>query len=338
MSANALPSGVGRRTSDAVLVLRALGLGDALAGIPALRGVRRRWPDRFIALACSHDIGGWLKDLGLIDEVLSTQGLTPLTWPPPGWIGFGGHIAVDLHGRGPLSHRVLAATAPDSLTAFRCPRSGHLAGPRWRSDEHEVRRWCRLVRSAGGHCDVEDLRLPPAAERSGAVVLHPGAASRSRRWPADRWSWLAGRLSAAGHQIIVTGGPSETELCAEVAAGAAAAGGRRSDITVLAGSLELPALTGVIGAAELVVCGDTGVAHLATALSTPSVLLFGPTPPQYWGPAIDPQLHTVIWHGRLDSPGNPHANTIDPALAAITGPEVLEATEVLLAGRYAGRT
>jgi len=329
----------GRRTSDTVLVLRALGLGDALTGFPALRGVRRLYPDRFITMAVGPEIGCWLKDLGLIDEVLPTSGLTDLEWPPPGWIGVGGHVAVDLHGRGPLSHRILAATAPEELIAFRCRRAGHLAGPRWQQEEHEVQRWCRLIRSTGGHCDAEDLRLARPDGRTDSVVVHPGAASASRRWPADRWGWLAGRIAGSGRRIIVTGGPAEAKLTDRVAEIARAAGGSQTaGIQVAAGTLDLPALTRVIGRSALLVSGDTGVAHLATALGTPSVLLFGPTPPQYWGPAIDSPLHTVLWHGSLDHPGDPHGDVIDPALASITAPEVLAAVGDQLASSYAGST
>jgi hypothetical protein len=67
------------------------------------------------------------------------------------------------------------------------------------------------------------------------------------------------------------------------------------------------------------------------------VLLFGPTSPRYWGPAIDSSLHTVLWHGNEDEPGDPHSSVIDPALATITGPEVLEAVSDQLASSYTGR-
>jgi ADP-heptose:LPS heptosyltransferase len=321
-----------RSTGDAVLVLRALGLGDALAGIAALRGIRRRWPERFISLATSPTIGEWLQQLGIIDEVLPTSGLKPLDWPPPAWIASGGHIAVDLHGRGPLSHRVLMTTAPDVLLAFRCPLAGHLIGPTWRADEHEVDRWCRLVQSAGGRCDAGDLSLPARGPRGRQVILHPGAASVSRRWPAPRWAWLVHRLVNAGHRVTITGSGAEQDLCEGIAAAAQGVSPATcTGIEVLAGSLNLSELADVVGRATLLISGDTGVAHLATAFGTRSVLLFGPTPPAWWGPAIDRDLHTVLWHGQQAAPGDPHGTRIDPALDAITVEEVLAAAESQLA-------
>jgi hypothetical protein len=282
-------------------------------------------------LAAGPAIGGWLRELGVIDEVLPTSGLSPLEWPPPAWIAGGGHIAVDLHGSGPLSHRVLMTTAPDSLLAFRCPLAGHLTGPRWRPDEHEVDRWCRLVRSAGGECDPGDLRLPTRGRRGERVVLHPGAASASRRWPAPRWARLAHRLATAGRRVTITGSDTEHDLCTAIAAGAQRLSpGTTLGIEVLAGGLNLSELADVVGRAALLISGDTGVGHLATAFGTRSVLLFGPTPPAWWGPVIDRDLHTVLWHGQQAAPGDPHGVRIDPALDAITVEEVLAAAEARL--------
>jgi ADP-heptose:LPS heptosyltransferase len=74
---------------------------------------------------------------------------------------------------------------------------------------------------------------------------------------------------------------------------------------------------------------DTGVVHLATALGTRSVTLFGPTPPAWWGPAIDLELHTVLYRGsRL---GDPHAEVPDEALLRVTEAEVLRAARQQLA-------
>jgi ADP-heptose:LPS heptosyltransferase len=71
-----------------------------------------------------------------------------------------------------------------------------------------------------------------------------------------------------------------------------------------------------------VVCGDTGVAHLATALRTPSVVLFGPTPPARWGPPADRPWHRVLWAGRT---GDPHGRSADDGLLEIDVADVTAA-------------
>jgi ADP-heptose:LPS heptosyltransferase len=83
----------------------------------------------------------------------------------------------------------------------------------------------------------------------------------------------------------------------------------------------------VVAAARVVVCGDTGVAHLATAYRRPSVVLFGPVSPALWGPPPRPQ-HVVLWHG--DGAGDPWGTALDPALARVTVAEVTDALDTLL--------
>ena len=301
-----------------VLVLRALGLGDALTGIAALRGVRRAWPERRIVLAAPPVFGEWLYQLGLVDDVVASSGLAQLPAVPCA-------IGVNLHGKGPESHRLLETLEPARLVAFHSAEAGHLDGPQWRADEHEVLRWCRLVQWAGGDCGPEDLRLPPPSSRAGDVVVHPGAASAARRWPAERWARVVAGLAEAGLDVVVTGSSPEAELCAQVAA----AGPGTRDVC---GRLSVAELAGLIRSARLLLCGDTGVAHLATAYATPSVLLFGPTSPALWGPIIAPELHVVLWHGDPAPAyaGDPHGDTIDPLLARIEVDEVVEAATKLL--------
>ncbi len=347
--------GLAGQDEGTVLVLRALGLGDVLTAVPALRGVRRAWPGRRVLLAAPAEVGGWLRDLGLVDGVVPTRGLQPLVWAQEARTLTGadavGHVAVNLHGSGPESHRVLLDTAPERVVAFASGDAG-VDGPDWDPDEHEVDRWCRLVTAAGGACSREDLRLDPPGSRGRHVVVHPGAASGARRWPVDRFAAVARDLAAAGHDVVVTGGPDESDLCARVVADAdAALGGPAGapdgtgSVTDTAGTLDLPALADVVATARLVVCGDTGVAHLATAYGTPSVVLFGPTPPATWGPAVDPERHAVLWHGDTEQGpahapddaargyrGDPHAADLDPALGRIAVAEVVAAARSLLVG------
>jgi len=301
------------RAERPVLVLRALGLGDALTAVPALRGLRRLVAPRPVLLACPAHLGRWLTDLGVVDGWVGTDDLGAA---PPGR-DLGRHDAVDLHGNGPASRDLLAAASPQRLLAW-WPPPGPAGG--WRADEHEVRRWCRLVSAWGAACDVDELRLraQPQAPGRGPVVVHPGAASRSRRWPAGRWAQVARALVADRHDVVVTGTGGEAALCAQVVAEA-----QLPPAADLSGSLDLPALAGVVGAARLVLCGDTGVGHLATALAVPSVHLFGPVAPAAWGPAVDADLHTVLWEG--DGRGDPHGTQPDPHLLRIAVEEVLGA-------------
>jgi ADP-heptose:LPS heptosyltransferase len=89
----------------------------------------------------------------------------------------------------------------------------------------------------------------------------------------------------------------------------------------LCGKLDVVQLAALVANARLVICGDTGLAHLASAYGTPSVLLFGPTPPSQWGPPADGP-HTVLWEG---SSGDPHGDQPDPGLLMIDVEDVIEA-------------
>jgi ADP-heptose:LPS heptosyltransferase len=190
-----------------------------------------------------------------------------------------------------------------------------------------VERWCRLLAHHGIRCDVGDLRLTrpsPLEERHvGSVVVHPGAASTGRRWPPDRFAAVIRVLRTHGVDVVLTGSSAEADLCSQIRD---LAGEVR--ITSLAGSTDLEGLCCLIASARAVVSNDTGVAHLATAFGVASVTLFGPTSPERWGPPTAP-IHRCLWAGRE---GDPHADELDPGLAAITVDEVTAAVvEVLRA-------
>jgi ADP-heptose:LPS heptosyltransferase len=109
------------------------------------------------------------------------------------------------------------------------------------------------------------------------VVLHPGTSVAARAWPPARYAEVAATLAARGHPVVVTGGPSETALTAQVCAGTGA--------TDLGGATSLKQLAGVLASASVVVVGNTGPAHLAAAVGTPVVSLFAPTvPATRWAP------------------------------------------------------
>jgi len=286
--------------------------------VPAIRGIRAAVPGHRLVLATTAALAPLAELIDAVDEVLPARELEPLDWsgPPP-------ELAVDLHGKGPLSHVVVAGLHPQRLLTFHSP--GY-PGPAWHPDEHEVRRWCRLVEEGLGvscHPDALDLAVPAAPPPvRGAAVVHPGAAFPGRRWPPDRFAAVAAHLAAQGHDVRITGGPAEVDLARAVATGAGL-----PDSAVLAGATTSMELAAVVAAARVVVCGDTGVAHLATAYRRPSVVLFGPVSPALWGPPQRAQ-HVVLWHG--DGTGDPWGAALDPALARVTVAEVTAALDFLL--------
>ncbi|WP_328348567.1 glycosyltransferase family 9 protein [Micromonospora sp. NBC_00421] len=317
-----------------ILVLRALGVGDLATAVPALRAVRAGYPDEELVLAAPAWLGPLVELVGGIDRLLPTDDLGPPPWPgppagrspssagPASWPGPPPELAVNLHGRGPESHRMLAGAG--RLLAFRCPSAGHRDGPDWCDDEHEVDRWCRLLDWYGIRADRTDLALrrpSPGRLPAGVTVVHPGSKVEAKRWPADRFAALARRLTDRGHRVVVTGSTGERELAARVAAGAGLPGS-----AVLAGRTDLGELAGLVAAARLVVSGDTGVGHLATAYRTPSVLLFGPVPPARWGPPPDRPWHRVLWAFGEDCGGSSGVATA-ARLAALPVDRVLAAVD-----------
>lgn len=286
-----------------ILALRALGIGDLAAGVPALRALRRAFPERTLALAAPAWLSPLVELVGGIDALVPCDGLEPRALPKASW-------AVNLHGKGPQSHRLLRKARPARMRAFACPEAEHVDGPEWNDGEHEVRRWCRLLEWYGLETDPNDLALLPPAEppRIGVAVVHPGAKAAERRWPPRHFATVARELAARGYDVVVTGTTAERPV-AECVAGLAGLSAQ----AVLAGRTDAGELAGVVAHARLLVSGDTGVAHLATGYGIPSVVLFGPVTPELWGPPPDRRQHRALWRG--------------PTVASIGVDEVLAAVD-----------
>jgi heptosyltransferase-2 len=119
-------------------------------------------------------------------------------------------------------------------------------------------------------------RLGLAPDGRSVVALAPGAVGPSKRWPTAYYAELAQRLAADGTWIWIIGGPDEKPLAAEIARS-----GR--DICDLSGS-DLRNAILALATANTVVSNDSGLLHVAAALGTPAVGIFGPTSPWHWAP------------------------------------------------------
>ena len=305
------------RGQPELLALRALKLGDLLVAVPALRALRRAFPDHRISYAAQPWLEPMIKLVGSVDALLPLHGLDVPIPLEPGGID----IAVNLHGSGPESTGRLQALAPRRLL-------GHagegLPGPEWRDGVHERERWADLMTWHGIPADPLDyLLLPPAAASPapGAVVIHVGAAYGSRLWPVDRFAAVAAEFHRRGREVLFTGSAGERPRALAVA--------ERAGLplrTVAAGELGLDAFAAAVAGASLVVSADTGAAHLASAYARPSVVIFGPAPVAEWGPPDGPHIALTDEALRV---GDTFALEPDPALLAVSVQDVLAAAEKL---------
>lgn len=110
------------------------------------------------------------------------------------------------------------------------------------------------------------------------VALHPGSGSRKKCWPIDCYDKLISWLHTVKDvQVLLISGYADTGIVEELRV-------RGNDVFVLADSLPLSVLSAVINQCDFFVGNDSGITHLASAVGTPTIAIFGPTDPDIWGP------------------------------------------------------
>jgi heptosyltransferase-1 len=110
------------------------------------------------------------------------------------------------------------------------------------------------------------------------VALNVGASRAYKRWPTDRWREVALALAAAGRSLVFVGDKTDAGIVAQIAPSL------RGNFADLSGRTSLPELASVLASCDLLVTGDTGPMHIAVAVGTPVLALFGGTDPVRHGP------------------------------------------------------
>jgi lipopolysaccharide heptosyltransferase II len=334
-----------------IAVLRALFLGDLLCAAPAFRTLRQHYPDAEISLIGLPWAGDLVQRLPTIDRLVlfpGYPGIVEVEYCAERTCAFFVEarayqydLAIQMHGDGNISNGFVAALGAGLSLGYRRGRDQRLTiGLPYDTAEHEVLRWLRLVAALDApgvpavrrptSVALEFPRLPCDVARADELLfaapaiplvgLHPGAKVKSRRWPAERFAALADTLiERYGADIVLTGSAAEQQLTASV---------RRAmhhTALDLAGETNLGALAAVIARLNLLVSNDTGAAHMAAAVGTPSVVIFGPGRPEQWGP-LDHQRHRIVDAWILAG------QSVDPveALQQLPVEPVLEACEAAL--------
>lgn len=238
---------------------------------------------------------------------------------------FAPDLTIDSQGLWKSSWTALLAGAPVvgfSRDARREPASAILARRTVRpkpEDRHVVDRNLALlgvagIRVANRGPDARYLLSPRAADAdaflsrisSGFALYHPGAGQPEKTWGEERFAELARRLAdTKGLAPVVSWGPGDEDRAARLA--------RLVPDSIALPRLGFRALAQVFSAARLLVAGDTGPLHLADAVGTPVVAIFGPTDPARNGPFGQPQS---IVPGGKDAAVSAVAEAAERALAS----------------------
>jgi heptosyltransferase-1 len=293
-----------------ILLIRTSSLGDIVHCLPALRALRQGLPAAHIGWVVEDVFAPLLARDPDLDEVL-VVGLRRWRRSPfevatlremRAGLGrvsdYGADVVLDLMG----NHKagVLAAiTSCDRRVGLEARLRRERSSAAWLSEwvgargDHAVDRALAVAAAVSGSdrflgFGSEQIRAAAGEALSGGdpgghVVIHPGAAWASKRYPADRWGRVAAAIErSTGCRVVVSAGPGEAALAEQVerASGGTAARADASD---------LPRLVGLLGRAALVLGGDTGPLHLAHALGVPTLFLHGPTDPRTHGPYGAPE-------------------------------------------------
>ena len=118
---------------------------------------------------------------------------------------------------------------------------------------------------------IDWLRTVGLEHESNIVALAPGAAHATKRWPLEHWHALVARNLESGSAVVIVGGPGDADL------GASLAKQGSGRVVNAAGMFSLQGTGALLQRTRVLVSGDTGVMHMASAVGTPVVSLFGPT-------------------------------------------------------------
>ena len=280
------------------LVIRGGALGDFLLTLPVLQALRTAAPDARLEVLAYPGLAALARSAGMVDDVRSIE-----YGPLAGFFTSGTVLDPALRGYfGSFDLIVSYLYDPDGIFHDNLRAAGVtrlVTGPhRPQLTAHAIDQLAAPLAELGLPLAGRAARLgvPPTAHRRPTVALHPGSGSAAKNWPPERWRQLADLILAADPalQLAVIGGEADTTALEALRD---LAGNERA---VFWKNLPLTELAAHLAGAKLYVGHDTGISHLAAAVGTPCLLLFGPTDPGIWSPPHDHVRVLRASGGRLE--------------------------------------
>lgn len=288
-------------------------VGDAVLCVPALANLRKALPRAKISLLVKPWVVGLFEENPHIDEIILHEDRHRVPWGKL-------RLAAELRARGFELAILFPNSFESALVAFLAGiphRVGYEADGRGilltvrvdRDEEllrrHQVDYYVNLLQAVGldrGERDpifivskkeeaeaIQILLGEGVGEDDVIVGLNPGSVHGSaKRWPADRYATLADQLSRRGARVLLLGSSKEADVIARVQSL------MQSRAVNLAGKTSLRLLAAILGRCRVLVTNDTGAMHVAAAVGTPVVAIFGPTDPRVTSPVGE--FHRILRH------------------------------------------
>ncbi|MFN3403072.1 MAG: glycosyltransferase family 9 protein [Cytophagaceae bacterium] len=304
-----------QNTFKKIAVFRALQLGDMLCSIPAIKALKEKFPEAEIDL-----IGlPWAKDFvnrfpHYFNGFIPFPGFPGL--PEQGYDPFlvadfilemnkkKYDLIIQMQGNGSVINPLIALLGAKEIVGYfesdkYMPSSGFIPYP---EHCHEIERHLTLIKSLGIDCCDTSLEFPVLESELNQfqnlkkefnlqerkyVCIHPGARDIKRRWKSEYFSKIAEEIAGYGFKLVFTGTESERKIIENVILKL------RSEYVNLCGKTNIGTISLLIKEAFMLFSNDTGVSHIATAVKTPSVVLFLTSDPMRWAP-MNKQLHRII--------------------------------------------
>jgi lipopolysaccharide heptosyltransferase II len=280
-----------------VLVVKLRSIGDTVLATPSLFALRRFLPNTKIDVLLEDWVAPLLEGSDLVDNVLRV-GSTPASRlvVARDLRRRGYDVAFNLHG-GTTATFFIRASGARHRVGFRHYQYSFLynclAGPAtqfWQKDKvHSAEQQLALLGSAGvpvddrpgsrltvtkkGRTDLTRKWL----ERGNYALVHPGTAFFTKQWPPQSFARAADFLAKKGMAVVAVGSSEELHTLSDVKSTAQAP-------VVTFGDLSLPEITALASRARIFVGNDSGMAHIAAAVNTPSVVIFGSSDRDHWRP------------------------------------------------------
>lgn len=287
-----------------VLVVGVDWLGDAIFMTPVFKALKKHWPGSYVALSTASRNVPAMERSPHLDEIVPYDEV-------PFLLGLGAQqrlfsrfargrfdAALFLHRSFTRALAAARAGIPRRI-GFSHPKRDWLLTERLSAPSaalHRIDAYLSVLKPMGLRIDdrTPELRPKPGdqAEWSALMAartrwtvsdrilaLHPGGNWDLKRWPVGSFAELARRATAAGWKIAVCGSAHEADLGKKIERSAP-----EGSVVSFAGQTSFGALVGLLGTARLMISNDSGPLHLAAALGTPVVGVFGPTLENLTGP------------------------------------------------------